>query len=480
MIDKATQEIRVGGGPISATGVMVSTLFTLAFLINAAMPALGMKESSAMCTLFLAMLGVVGLVNSRPVFAVSMLYVLAIGLTAFLAGVGLEGGGYLQETDISGEATGAFSRLLSFYLIFIICALVAFGRLLDERPSHVPIRARITLQPISHVVGFGLAAVIIATGVLAGLTSGFSVFSGINRYALRNDSSNGMMFNLFLNNQTFMGFLLGTIATSSDKRIRWLAIVTMAIDLVIDVLHGEQFMAVLHIGLCSLAPFIAIHAMNGKPVVRYLGIGAVLALLLGTVSIVYAYRGQGLEVADVLSSRFLLQAQPWYVVDNDAQMFKAPVLGGVAGFWRFVSSLGSWTMPTFFDDGKPSGLRDLMMSYTEPHILQAYIYDDVTFTMGNIAVPVYWFGYAGGAVFVAMTGVVYGALGALQILMAMRGGVVMLWLMAKVFSYATFAVQQGEYWMMFGSRTAFYALAALAWWYLVDTRNSEMKQTRQS
>ncbi|WP_423368776.1 DUF6418 domain-containing protein [Burkholderia sp. LMG 32019] len=476
MMDNTTRAARVDEGPISATGVTVSTLFALALLINAVLPALGMKESSAACTLLLATLGLVGLVKYRPVFAVSMLYVLAIGLTAFLAGVGLEGGGYLRETDISGEATGAFSRLLSFYLIFVVCALVAFGRFLDERPAREPIRARIALQPISIALGFGLAAAIIATGVLAGLTSGFSLFTGINRYALRNDASNGAMFNLFLNNQTFMGFLLGTIATSSDKRIRLLAILTMAVDLGLNVLHGEQFMAVLHIGLCSLAPFIAIHAMNGKPVVRYLGIGAGLALLLGTVSIVYAYRGQGLEVTDVISSRFLLQGQPWYVVDGDAHMFAAPVLGGTAAFWRFVSSLGSWTMPTFFNDAEPSGLRDLMMAYTEPQLLKAYIFDDVTFTMGNMAVPVYWFGYAGGAVFVAITGVVYGALGALQILVAMRGGVVMLWLMAKVFSYATFAVQQGDYWMMFGSRTVFYAVAALVWWYWVDTKNA--KQAR--
>jgi hypothetical protein len=464
-----------GRGVASASGVMLLTLFALALLFNAAMPALGLKESSALCTLLLATAALVGLVRSRPVFAVSMLYVLAIGMTAFLAGVGLENGGYLTETDVIGDATGAFSRLLSFYVIFVVCALVAFDRFLDERPVRVPIKARITLQPHSIAIGFVLAATIIAIGVLAGLTSGFSLFSGINRYALRNDSSNGTMFNLFLNNQSFMGFLLGTIATSPDKRIRAAAILTMAVDLALNVMHGEQFMAVLHIGLCSLAPFIAIHAMNGKPVVRYLGIGAGLALLLGAVSIIYSYRGQGLEVADMLSSRFLLQGQPWYVVDNDAHMFTAPRLGGTEAFWRFVSSLRSWTMPTFFDESEPSGLRDLMMSYTEPSVLRAYMFDDVTFTMGNMAVPVYWFGYAGGALFVAMTGLVYGALGALQILVAMRGGVVMLWLIAKVFSYATFAVQQGEYWMMFGSRTAFYALLALIWWYCIDAKHAHAR-----
>ncbi|HDR9251232.1 DUF6418 domain-containing protein [Burkholderia vietnamiensis] len=474
-MNRTTGTMGGGRGVASASGVMLLTLFALALLFNAAMPALGLKESSALCTLLLATAALVGLVRSRPVFAVSMLYVLAIGMTAFLAGVGLENGGYLTETDVIGDATGAFSRLLSFYVIFVVCALVAFDRFLDERPVRVPIKARITLQPHSIAIGFVLAATIIAIGVLAGLTSGFSLFSGINRYALRNDSSNGTMFNLFLNNQSFMGFLLGTIATSPDKRIRAAAILTMAVDLALNVMHGEQFMAVLHIGLCSLAPFIAIHAMNGKPVVRYLGVGAGLALLLGAVSIIYSYRGQGLEVADMLSSRFLLQGQPWYVVDNDAHMFTAPRLGGTEAFWRFVSSLRSWTMPTFFDESEPSGLRDLMMSYTEPSVLRAYMFDDVTFTMGNMAVPVYWFGYAGGALFVAMTGLVYGALGALQILVAMRGGVVMLWLIAKVFSYATFAVQQGEYWMMFGSRTAFYALLALIWWYCVDAKHAHAR-----
>lgn len=209
MIDKTARTIQINGGPISATGVTISTLFALAFLINAMMPALGVTESSATCTLLLATSGLVVLVKYRPVFAVSVLYVLAIGLTAFLAGVGLENGGYLRETDISGEATGAFSRLLSFYLIFVLCALVAFDRFLDERPSYKPIRARIALQPISMTMGFALAAAIIVTGVLAGLTSGFSLFTGINRYALRNDASNGAMFNLFLNNQTFMGFFVG-------------------------------------------------------------------------------------------------------------------------------------------------------------------------------------------------------------------------------------------------------------------------------
>jgi hypothetical protein len=215
--------------------------------------------------------------------------------------------------------------------------------------------------------------------------------------------------------------------------------------------------------------FIAIHALNGKPVVRYLGIGAMLALVLGSASVFYAYKGQGLDMSDTIESRLLLQGQVWYVVDTDAGLFSAPT-GGGAAFGRVLSSLASPKAPTFFEDGTVSGLRDVMLAYGTPEILSAYTRDDVTFTMGQMGVPVYWFGYAGAALFIAFTGLVYGALSALQLVVAMRGGVVLLWLTTKVVSYASFGLQQGEYWNIFGIRTLAYAAIACAWWYCIDAR----------
>ncbi|MCU9954493.1 MULTISPECIES: DUF6418 domain-containing protein [Burkholderia] len=470
--------IRADARAEAALGLTVSTLFVLALTVNAMLPALGAMESSATCTLLVAVAGVIALIGARPVFAVSMLYTLVIGLTAFVAGVGIESGGFLRETDIFGVANGAFSRLLSFYAIFVACALFAFGRLLKERSAHEPIRARMTLQPISIALGLGLVAAILATGVLAGLTGGFAVLSGVNRYALRNDASNSTLFNLFLNNQTFVAVLLGTFCTSSNRMVRWVSVVMIVADLVLEALHGEQFMAVLHVCLTFLIPFIAIHAMNGKPVMRYLGIGSAIALAIGSVSVFYAYKGQGLDVVETVVSRFLEQGQAWYVVDGDAHLFGAPALGGMAAFGRFAASLGSFTEPTFFSDAPVSGLRDLMLSYGTPEILKAYVFDDVTFTMGNMAVPVYWFGYAGGAIFVALTGAMYGAASAMLILVAMRGGVVMLWLTTKIFAYATYAIQQGDYWTLFGARTLFYLLIALIWWGCIDAKRSNANAKR--
>lgn len=478
MKEAVTRTIQADGRAAAFAGLAVSTLFILALAINAMLPALGAMEPSATCTLLVAVAGLAALVVARPVFAVSMLYPLVIGLTAFVAGVGIESGGFLRETDIFGVANGAFSRLLSFYAIFVVCALCAFERCLNERDVHGPIRARMTRQPVSVALGLGLAGAILVTGVLAGLTGGFAVLSGVNRYALRNDASNSALFNLFLNNQTFVAVLLGTFCTSSNRVVRWVSVVLIVADLVLEALHGEQFMAVLHVCLTFLIPFIAIHAINGKPVMRYLGIGSVVALVIGSVSVFYAYRGQGLDIAETVVSRFLEQGQAWYVVDGDAHLFSAPTLGGMAAFGRFLGSLGSFTEPTFFSGAPVSGLRDLMLSYGTPEILKAYVFDDVTFTMGNVAVPVYWFGYAGGALFVALTGAIYGAASAILIRIAMRGGVVMLWLFAKIFAYATYAIQQGDYWTLFGVRTLFYLAIALVWWYCIDARHANADAKR--
>ncbi|WP_063551546.1 DUF6418 domain-containing protein [Burkholderia territorii] len=464
--------IRVSGAVDATIGVAGRTLFILVLVINVMLPVLGAMQPSAICTLLAAVAGLIVLIRARPVFAVAMLYTFSIGMTAFVAGVGIESGGFLRETGIFGMANGAFSRLFSFYLVFVACALLAFGRIVNERAERAPITARMTLRPAGIAFGLGLAAAILGTGVLAGLSGGFSLLNGVNRYALRNDASNGMLFNLFLNNQTFAALLLGTFCTSSNRIVRWVSVSMIVADLGLEVLHGEQFMSVLHVCLTMLIPFIAIHSMNGKPVLRYLGFGAGIALAMGTVSVFYAYKGQGLDVSETIVSRFLEQGQVWYVVDNDAHTFSAPVLGGLAAFERFVRSLSSLTEPNFFSDAPVSGLRDLMLSYGTPEILKAYVFDDVTFTMGNMAVPVYWFGYAGGMLFVAVTGAVYGALSAMLIQVAMRGGVVLLWLSAKIFAYATYATQQGEYWTMFGARTLFYLMIAVIWWYFIDARQS--------
>jgi uncharacterized transporter YbjL len=119
----AQQSMRAANSGVAAysvSGLLFPAFYALAFLTNAALPSLGLAPCSATGALVLAALGLVALVIARPVFSVSLLYLFAISLTVFVAGVGIENGGYLVETDVQGEATGAFSRLLSD--LCILCA----------------------------------------------------------------------------------------------------------------------------------------------------------------------------------------------------------------------------------------------------------------------------------------------------------------------------------------------------------------------
>jgi hypothetical protein len=464
---------------ISLSHLIVPAVGLVALLFNTALPYLGYAQASATWTCVMAAVAVIYLVATRPLFSVSMLYFMMIGMTAFVAGIGIEAGGLMTETAIQGEANGAFSRLLLFYVLFVGCALYGFNYCLSIRNSSVPV-ALITVDSRSVLLGFTLSIAIIGAGVAAGLTQGFALINGVNRYTLRNGSTGteSVLFNTFLNNQTFLALLLGALATSKNPVVKWLAILLIIGTAGLYVLHGEQFMSVLHFGLSVLAPVVAVLIMRGKPVLRYMAIGGAVALVIGTASVLTAYQGQGLDVRNTMIDRSLLQGQVWYVVDYDAHAFTAPPLGGAPAFWRFAQSLLSFTQPGFDDGIGYSGLRDVMVAYGDPKVISVYIKDDVTFTMGQMAVPVFWFGLIGGALFIAYTGVLYGALCALQIVFALRGGVIMLWLIVKLLSYATSGLQQGEYWSFFSVRTMAYVALTFFWWLLVDRRAAPTKLKR--
>ena len=310
---------------ISLKHLIVPVVAVLALLFNAALPYLGYPRASATSTFVLAALAVIYLVATRPLFSVSMLYFMMIGMTAFLAGIGIEAGGLMTETAVQGEPNGAFSRLLLFYIVFVCCALWGFNRSLNIRSPNVPV-ALITTDSRSVALGFTLALVIIGAGVTAGLTQGFALINGVNRYTLRNESTgtDSMLFNTFLNNQVFLALILGALATSKNPAVRWFSIVLIIATTGLYVLHGEQFMSVLHFGLSVLTPVVAVLLMRGKPVLRYMAVGGGVALLIGLASVFSAYQGQGLDVGTTMQDRSLLQGQVWYVVDYDAHLFGAP------------------------------------------------------------------------------------------------------------------------------------------------------------
>jgi len=453
----------------------VVTLAATALVANSVLPFVGFQTESAYGTFAVAIIATVSLVMTKPIFSVSMLYILLLGVTAFAAGIGIESGGFLVETGVTGQFNGSFSRLLIFYAIFVLCALGGFRAVFDTKSKTVAMAS--SSPPLLSVgcvaLGMSITLITLAAGIAAGMANGFSFLEGVNRYNTRNANASGigeLLFNVFLNNETFVALFLGTALTSPKWPLRLLSVACILFYLILAVMHGEQFMSVLHFCLTVIGPVIAFRAINESPVGRYVVIGSIAAVFIGGCSVFYAYQAQGYDAMQVIVSRLLLQGQVWYVVDAGSNIFSPPDAGGGAAFGRFLTSLFSWSTPAFDDYANVSGLRELMIAYGLPNVMNAYVADNVSFTMGQMAVPVFWFGLAGGAMFVACTGTVYGALSAWLIHVLRGGGVTALWLIAKVLSYATFALQQGEYWSLFGSRMWFYVLVALIWWFYVDAR----------
>lgn len=452
-------------------------LFVFVIGLNGFIPYADFREFSAPLTFFVATAATVILIAIRPVFAISILYLLMLALTAFIAGIGTEAGGLLTETGVLGEPTGAFSRLFLFYIFFVAAAFLGFDRTFSE----VGTRGQVVPVSIGHrkslYAGLGLVCVIIAAGIGAGVAGGFALLQGVNRYALRNDSAGagGVLFSIFLNNRIFLAVFLGILVSVGRRWQRWAGVVLAAIGALLNVLHGEQFMTTLQYCLSILIPIVAINVIKEKPVLRYLGLGASVALVVGGVSVYYAYQAQGIDVDEMVLVRFLLQGQAWYVVDSDSTLLSTPILGGFSAFFNFVRSLIDWSAPSFDDYMHLNGLRELMVAYGLPGVMDAYVTDNVTFTMGQMAIPVFWFGMLGGAIFVYITGYFYGILCGLQIRLIINGGIVTLWFVTKIFFYATFGLQQGEYWYIFGIRMLAFIFLAVAWWLFVDSASAKSR-----
>ncbi|WP_175425837.1 DUF6418 domain-containing protein [Trinickia violacea] len=458
-------------GDAKAVKLWTAIILILLVLVNSFLPYTNFNEFSAPVTFILATAATIVLLIVRPVFAISILYLLMLALTAFIAGIGTEAGGLLTETGVLGEPDGAFSRLLLFYIVFVAAAFLGFDRTFDEKKSRGLVYPAAIASRKNLYSGIALVCLIVVAGVGAGALEGFAFLQGVNRYALRNDSSSlgGLLFSTFLNNRMFMAIFLGILIAAGKGWQRWLAVVLAAVGALLSVLHGEQFMATLQYCLSVLTPVVAINVIEQKPVLRYLGFGALVALLVGGVSVYYAYQAQGFDVDEMVLVRFLLQGQAWYVVDGDSGFLSAPALGGIHAFARFLGSLINWSSPSFDDYTHLSGLRDLMVAYGLPSVMDAYVTDNVTFTMGQMAVPVFWFGMLGGAIFVFFTGYLLGILCGWQIRFIIRGGVVGLWFVTKVSYYAAFGMQQGEYWNIFGIRMLFFVTLTVVWCFLFES-----------
>lgn len=385
------------------------------------------------------------LLRKKPFETVVLGYIISLALTAFAAGVGIAAGGYLEETGLIGRETGSFGRLLLFYVIFVIGFLAAFRRTaLLGQPAAVS-------AGLNKIFLLGLLIGCIAAGVLSGLLNGFALLKGVNRFAIRNEAGgdSSALFNLYLNNRVFIGIAVGLLCADGRAGYRALGRLFACAALVLSVAHGEQFMATLQQCFAIVLGFVTGRATAGRsPNGRKIAVIAGLAAGIAAIALFLTYSAQGYAAIEKIGVRLLLQGQMWYAVDSSADVWQGEAARGQ--FSTVAGHFLSWAAP---DDVASSGLRQVMNAFGVPELMDQYDENNVTFTMGQMAVPVYWFGYAGGALFVFFTGAFFGAITRMVLRVVVAGGAISVFLAAKLFSNMLFGLQQGEYWYLFGSRT---------------------------
>lgn len=417
----------------------------------------------------------------QPIGLSLMFYVLILAVTGLVAQLMIEAGGYLFETDVFGSVNGSSLRLLCFYLIFFAVYLRSLGSNVSDQSNHLELNPKSTWIPafmsdsrqVVLVLLFGL--VVVFFGLLAGIREGFALTEGYNRYYIRSqtDGFGSLIFDFYLNNRIFLAFTLGALCYSLNWVVKVVALTLLSMVVLLSVAHGEQFMATVQLGVAAIVPWIIIQNKNKGVNYKLIGLMMVSFSFIGLISVIFAYLSQGYDIESTIFNRLALQSQLWYMVDTSANLIGSDFGINYQSFARFFASLLNFDFERFTgNSAEATGVPELMLIYGTSDIIgQLYNYG-VTFTMGQMAIPVFWFGYLGGGVFVAVSAFYCARVGMLIVNVIEKGSWIELWLAAKIHSNLMFGLQQGEYWYLIGFRTVLFLLIL---WFLFRRRINAMQ-----
>lgn len=403
--------------------------------------------------IFLLVVFILRLIQANAMVIIPLLGFIFIRATELFSGILIESGGYLTETGVAGVYTGSFIRLPIYYLVFFY-SVFCFYSFLNK--SFFKSRLSVLGVNKSFLILAGVfSLLVLLSGIFAGFQYGFSFFMGINRFAFREFGGSGLL-DFFLNNR-FMVIVLASsifsISMSLYEKIFSISIVIFTI--LISILHGEQFTSMVSLFLAFFIAPLLIYSINGKNVIsKIIGLG-LTALFIGAVAVVLVYAQQGFDIKDLAERRLLLQGQLWYVVDFESiGLFS----GDLVSFFRNITSFLHLNTAEFKEGVIPYGMRELMYIYALPNIYELYLDNDVTFTMGQMAMLLHWFGYLGMVPVVIFTGMLFSVVILYFNNSILRMDFISILLSCKIFGWFVFGFQQGEYWYVWGAKTIIFML----------------------
>ncbi len=386
-----------------------------------------------------------------PEVVLPLLPFIFIRVTELISGLLIESGGYLTETNILGQVTASFCRLVIYYVLFYFSVERGYFFIKKIKGDIKSEYENVSLSKIFIFSSLIFVVFVLLIGLVSGFKDGFAFLLGISRFAFRDNSTRSLL-SVFLNNRTLAVLLVSILySCASSSMLKKISLLLFVAITFISILHGEQFASMIMLLLTFSYPILLLESKLNKLVINKIFKYGCISLLLSSLAVLIIYSNLGIDLEAFAEKRLLLQGQQWYMVDTDEEIgvFSAHL----DSFIRNLPSFFHLNIYGFIDQLIPYGMRELMYVYATPNIYNAYIDNFVTFTMGQMAMLLYWFGYLGMLPWVVLTGVLFSAVIFYLNHAIFKRDLISIILASKLFSWYVFGLQQGEYWYLWGAKT---------------------------
>jgi hypothetical protein len=247
--------------------------------------------------------------------------IIFLHFTALISINAIESGAYMKEMGRVGYESAASATWAIIAIMFIAVATSVFssGSGQSNEPS-----AKLNVQRHAFIgtwVAPLVVSVFILWLILKGVTSGFPLIDGIDRFAYRRAVGDPLTLNI-LNLKIVIAAFVGLSAANCSTRIGQYSHHGVFIAyLLTSFLFGDKFFIIVSSSLYYVAVQLAFHPEIIDRQAKRFFFPALVSLLAAIAMTVYIYSGQGTYSADktfdLLLNRFAAQGQLWFIAFNE-------------------------------------------------------------------------------------------------------------------------------------------------------------------
>ncbi len=262
-----------------------------------------------------------GLAVISPVSFMLLLPYIFFRLTVLVSGIAIENGGYMEDLEIMGEASGAYIRLCGVYIVFISFAACVIEwclkYCLSKNYNLDHLKERTQRHPWVWIF-FGIFTAFSIYVLAVGLFKGFQLLTNVDRFKFR-DEIGGRAFLLYMGNRFIAALLFGAIIYLCRGLRRNMAIFLFALMIVVSVLFGEKFTSLILMFIYVATPAYLMSRYLQRRILWHMlpSMAAAACLTLPIILMVYGWAERPHDAIDLLSVRMVGQGELWYVADRD-------------------------------------------------------------------------------------------------------------------------------------------------------------------